>query len=85
MAVVGAALFSSPEKVAELLGLMEETKGVPSWCWGWSTVMVVGWPRGRERERFGSVYFREREEKKWKMKAERESEGEQTRVKRRMQ
>ena len=26
---VGAALFSSPEKVAEVLGLMGEKKGVP--------------------------------------------------------
>ena len=38
----------------------------------------------RDREREGeqscfSVYFREREEKKWKMKAERDSEGEQMR------
>ena len=68
MTVVGDALFSSPEQVAELLGIYGRDDGVPRWCWGWSMVMVVGWPRGRERERFGSVYFREREEKKMKKK-----------------
>ena len=44
----------------------------------------VAEPRRRERERFGSAYFREREEKKWKMKTARDSEGEQMRGKRKI-